>query len=115
MVTCLIIIGAMFFIAGKVSGLAALLWGANFQFYLRRRHEAIFSRLAALGEDPAECTVSFASLWKYINSPEDNTIPEILQYKNKIKKFFIIFTVLCMTGISLFLAAAVVLIVLYEA
>ena len=114
MAILLIITGALFFIVGKVSGLLSVLWGSRFQFYLCRKHEKIFSRLAASGADPANPegrSVSSASLWRYIKSPEDDMIPEIFQYKRKIKRFFIIFAICSMIGISSFLAAAVILIV----
>ena len=115
MVIFLMITGALFFLAGMVFGLISVFWGSDFQFYLCREHEEIFSRLAASGAGPADAggrSVNSASLWRYIKSPEDNVIPGIFMYKNKIKRSFIIFAIFCMIGVSSFFAAAVVLIVL---
>ena len=114
MVVFLIIIGALFFIMGKVSGLIAVLWGSRFQFYLCRKHEEIFNRLAVSSMDsanPESRSISSASLWRYIKSAEDDDVSEIFQYKRKIKRYFIMFAVFSMIGISSFLAAVVVLIV----
>jgi len=114
MIVFLIIIGAFFLIVGKLYGLLSVLQGSRFQFYLCNKHEEIFRRLASSGADPKNregLSVNSASLWRYIKSPEDDMIPEIFQYKKKIKRSFIIFAIFSMIGISSFLAAAVVLIV----
>jgi len=103
---------------GMVAGMMTVFRGVNFQFYLCREHEEIFGRLAASSADPANPadtenrSVSSTSLWTYIKGPEDNAIPEIFRYKNKIKRSFIIFVIFCMIGIFSLFAATVALIVL---
>jgi len=114
MVLILVIIGAIFFIAGKAFGLTSVFVGLKFQYYLYAEHKEIFDRLsvsgAACGEKESR-SINSASLWRYIKSSEDDQVAKIFRYKSKIKRNFIRFAIFCMIGISSFIAAVVVLIV----
>ena len=112
MVLILITIGAVFFIAGKAFGLASVFVGLKFQYFLYSEHKDIFDRLSVSGEvcgDNERRTINSASLWRYIKSAEDDPVAKIFRYKNKIKRYFLLFAIFCMIGISSFIAAVVVL------
>ena len=111
MVLILVIIGAAFFVAGKVFGLVSVFVGLKFQYYLFAEHKEIFDRLSVSGAGEKEGrSISSASLWRYIKSAEDDQVAGIFRYKSKIKRNFIRFAIFCMIGVSSFFAAIVVLI-----
>ena len=114
MTMILIVIGAMFFFAGMVSGLVSVFRGSKLHDYLYREQRNIFERLSVPGTDPAypdDRFIHSKNLWRYIKSGEDNAVAEIFQYKKKIKRSFLLFAIFCMIGISSVFTAVIILIV----
>jgi hypothetical protein len=113
MIVFLTIIGALFCISGTIFGLMSVLWGSKFQYYLLEKHNDIFHKLTGANENAGEkkhVAIDSRSLWKYVKSEEDNGMADVFMYKNRIKMYFIIFSILFLVGTAS-LGAAIVMIV----